>query len=131
MNRGLIIACLSRLDGVSMENKYLTVTALNKYIAYKFDTDMALRNVLVKAEISNFRISNGHLYFSLKDENSEIRAIMFSGYARRLKFMPEDGMTVLVTAQVTVYQKGGTYNLNVFQMQEVGRGEIYLNFLRL
>lgn len=114
-----------------MENKYLTVTALNKYIAYKFDTDMALRNVLVKAEISNFRISNGHLYFSLKDENSEIRAIMFSGYARRLKFMPEDGMTVLVTAQVTVYQKGGTYNLNVFQMQEVGRGEIYLNFLRL
>jgi len=59
------------------ENKYLTVTALNKYIAYKFDSDQALRSVLIKAEISNCRISGGHLYFSLKDENSEIRSIMF------------------------------------------------------
>lgn len=114
-----------------MENKYLTVTALNRYIAYKFETDVALRQVYVKGEISNFRISGGHLYFSLKDENSEIRAIMFAGYARSLKFMPEDGMTVLVNAQVKVYEKGGTYSLNVFEMQEIGRGEIYLNFLRL
>jgi exodeoxyribonuclease VII large subunit len=114
-----------------MENKYLTVTALNKYIAYKFDSDNALRNLYVKAEVSNFRISGGHLYFSLKDENSEIRAIMFSGQARKLKFMPADGMTVIVSAQVSVYQKGGTYNLNVYEMQEVGLGELYLNFLRL
>ena len=114
-----------------MENKYLTVTAINRYIAYKIDTDVALRNVLVKGEISNFRISGGHLYFSLKDEQSEIRAIMFAGSARTLRFMPEDGMTVLVKARVQVYEKGGTYNLNVFEMQELGRGEIYLNFLRL
>lgn len=114
-----------------MENKYLTVTALNRYIAYKIDTDIALRNVYVKAEISNFRISNGNLYFSLKDENSEIKAIMFSNYARSLKFIPEDGMTVVVSAQVKVYEKGGTYNLNVYEMKEIGRGEIYLNFLRL
>ncbi|NLD25953.1 MAG: exodeoxyribonuclease VII large subunit, partial [Acholeplasmataceae bacterium] len=114
-----------------MDNKYLTVTALNRYIAYKFDSDQALRSVYVKGEISNFRLSGGHLYFSLKDENSEIRAIMFAGQARRLKFMPMDGMTVLLNAQVTVYQKGGTYNLNVLEMDEIGLGELYLNFLRL
>lgn len=114
-----------------MENKYLTVTALNKYIGYKFETDNALRNVYVKGEISNLRISNGHLYFSLKDENSEIKAIMFGSNANRLKFMPIDGMSVLVNAQVSLYQKGGTYNLNVNDMHEVGLGEQYLNFLRL
>jgi exodeoxyribonuclease VII large subunit len=114
-----------------MENKYLTVTALNRYIAYKFDSDQALRNVFVKGEISNFRLSGGHLYFSLKDENAEIKAIMFAGQAKRLKFMPMDGMTVLVNAQVSVYQKGGTYNLNVLEMDEIGLGQLYLNFLRL
>lgn len=88
-----------------MENKFLTVTALNRYIAYKFDVDQALRRVDVRGEISNFRISNNHLYFSLKDENSEIRAIMFASYAKNLKFMPMDGMTVLLSAQVSVYQK--------------------------
>jgi exodeoxyribonuclease VII large subunit len=114
-----------------MENKFLTVTALNRYIAYKFDVDQALRRVDVRGEISNFRISNNHLYFSLKDENSEIRAIMFASYAKNLKFMPMDGMTVLLSAQVSVYQKNGTYNLNVFEMNELGLGESYLNFLRL
>lgn len=114
-----------------MENKYLTVTALNRYIAYKFDTDNALRSVYLKGEISNFRISGGHLYFSLKDETSEIRAIMFASQARILKFMPADGMTVLVEARVTVYQKNGTYSLTVNSMNEVGLGEYYLNFLKL
>lgn len=114
-----------------MENKHLTVTALNKYIGYKFDTDIHLQNVLVKGEISNFRISNGHLYFSLKDEESEIRAIMFAGAARSLRFVPTDGMKVLVTAQVSVYLKGGSYNLNVSKIEEIGLGELYLRFLQL
>ena len=112
-------------------NKYLTVTALNKYIAYKFDSDNALRRVMVQGEVSNFRISGGHLYFSLKDENSEIRAIMFASAARNLKFMPIDGVKVIVTAQVTVYQKNGSYNLTVSEMVEAGLGEQYLNFLKL
>lgn len=114
-----------------MENKYLTVSALNRYLAYKFDTDPTLRNILIKGEISNFRVSGGHLYFSLKDELSEIRAIMFAGAARRLVFMPTDGMTVMIRAQVIVYQKGGSYNLNVLAMEDAGLGDIYLNFLRL
>lgn len=116
---------------MNQENRYLTVTALNKYISYKFDADNHLRRVYIKGEISNFRISNGHCYFVLKDDNSEISAIMFQSYARGLKFKPQDGMTVLVEAQVSVYQKKGTYSLNVFQLDEVGLGQLYLNFLQL
>ena len=114
-----------------MDNKYLTVTALNRYLAYKFENDSALKNILIKGEIFNFRVSGGHLYFSLKDETSEIRAVMFSSAARRLNFMPADGITVIIKAHVAIYQKGGTYNLNVLEMDEAGLGDIYLNFLRL
>ena len=114
-----------------MENKYLTVTALNKYIGYKFETDFNLKNIDLKGEISNLRISNNHLYFSLKDDQSEIRAIMFASSARTLTFMPTDGMKVLVNADVTVYQKGGTYNLNVRKIEDAGLGDLYLKFLEL
>ena len=114
-----------------MENKYLTVTALNRYISYRFTNDPNLSYVEVKGEISNLRVSNNHLYFSLKDENSEIRAIMFSSYARTLTFMPSDGMKVIVTGSVTVYEKGGTYNINVRNIQDAGLGELYLQFLEL
>ena len=114
-----------------MENKYLTVSALNRYLAYKFDTDANLKNIHIKGEISNLRISGGHLYFSLKDEFSEIRGIVFASVARRLAFMPADGMTVLIRGSVTVYQKGGSYSINVTDMKEAGLGDIYLNFLRL
>ena len=114
-----------------MDNKYLTVSALNKYIGYKFDTDVNLKNINIKGEISNIRVSNNHLYFSLKDSQSEIRAIMFASSARSLSFMPTDGMKVLVNADVTVYQKGGTYNLNVRKIEDVGLGDLYLKFLEL
>lgn len=114
-----------------MEKKYLTVTALNKYIGYKIETDVNLQTVEVKGEISNLRISNNHLYFSLKDDQSEIRAIMFSSFARTLTFMPTDGMKVIVTAAVSVYQKGGTYNLNVRKIEDAGLGDLYLKFLEL
>ncbi len=120
-----------KLGKASMENNYLTVSALNKYIAYKFDTDNALRSVLIQGEVSNFRISKGHLYFSLKDEESEIRAIMFGSSAKSLTFIPVDGMMVLIKASVSVYTKGGSYSLNVVDMRQAGLGESYLNFLRL
>lgn len=114
-----------------MENKHLTVTALNRYISYKITNDINLKDINVKGEISNIRLSNNHLYFSLKDENSEIKAIMFSSYARTLTFMPTDGMKVIVTGDVVVYEKGGTYNLNVRKIQDAGLGELYLQFLEL
>lgn len=114
-----------------MENKYITVSAINKYIAHKFEIDTNLKDFKIKGEISNFKVSGGHLYFSLKDDLSEIRAIMFSSYARQLLFMPSDGMKVVVTADLTVYQKGGTYNLNVKKLEDAGLGDLYLEFLKL
>jgi len=114
-----------------MENRHLTVTALNRYISYKITNDVNLKNIDVKGEISNIRISSNHLYFSLKDENSEIKAIMFASYARTLTFMPADGMKVIVTGDVVVYEKGGTYNLNVRKIQDAGLGELYIKFLEL
>ena len=111
--------------------KYLTVTALNRYVSYKFESDEHLSKLYVKGEISNLRPSGGHLYFSLKDENSEISAVIFKSNVMKLKFTPTDGMTVLVEASLGVYQKKGTYNLTVTQMAEVGLGEAYLNFLKL
>lgn len=111
--------------------KYLTVTALNRYVNYKFESDAHLSKLYVKGEMSNLRPSNGHLYFSLKDENSEISAVIFKTNAMKLKFQPCDGMTVLVEASLGVYQKKGTYNLTVTQMAEVGLGEAYLSFIKL
>ncbi len=114
-----------------MENKYLTVSALNKYIAYKFDKDIHLQNVVLKAEISNIRLSNGIMYFVLKDEESEIDALMFSNNVNRLKFNPIDGATVLVSGKINVYVKKGRYSITVNTMEDIGLGEAYLNFIRL
>lgn len=114
-----------------MENKYISVSALNRYIQYKFDTDVHLQLVYLKAEISNLRLSKGILYFVLKDEESEIDGIMFQNVHTRLDFKPIDGMTVLVTGKVSVYQKRGRYSITVSQLEEAGLGDAYLNFLRL
>ncbi|MFA5542845.1 MAG: exodeoxyribonuclease VII large subunit [Bacilli bacterium] len=113
------------------ENKYLTVSALNKYISYKFDKDIHLQSVVVKAEISNLRLSKGILYFVLKDDESEIDALMFSNNVNRLNFKPVDGMTVIVTGKINVYIKKGRYSITISTMDDVGLGEAYLNFIRL
>ncbi len=89
-----------------MENeKYLTITALTKYISYKFDHDINLKNVLLEGEISNFKAnSSGHLYFTLKDENAQIQAIMFASAARSMNFRPVDGDKVYVKGDIRVYE---------------------------
>lgn len=115
-----------------MENKkYLTVTALNKYLAYKIDTDVNLRSFVILGEVSNARISKGHLYFVLKDEDAEISAVMFANYYNSLSFVVKDGMKVLVKCSLQLYQKKGTYNLQVTNMSEYGLGALYQNFLKL
>ncbi len=117
-----------------MENsnhKYLTVKALNKYIAYKIDSDPNLGFVYLQGELSNIRFSKEHLYFVLKDQDSEISGIMYSASASKLTFMPKDGMKVLVSGKVSVYQKKGTYNLTVVTMSEAGLGALYQDFLFL
>ena len=85
---------------IFLEDKYLTITQLNRYIKFRIDQDANLNNVFLKGEISNFKAhTRGHLYFTLKDENSRINAVMFQGNARGLKFSPMDGMKVLLVGK--------------------------------
>lgn len=111
---------------------YLTVKALTKYLKRKFDADPYLRNVMVKGEISNFKQhTSGHMYFTLKDDQARILAVMFSTMNRRLKFQPENGMQVLVKGEITVYEASGQYQIYVKEMQPDGIGELFLAFEQL
>ena len=115
-----------------MQNNYLTITQLSKYLKYKFDEDINLRKVYLKGEISNFKAhTRGHYYFTLKDENSRINAVMFSSSTSKLKFMPIDGMKVLVEGKVTVYEATGGYQIYVSDMLEDGIGNLYIAFEQL
>lgn len=115
-----------------MEDKYLTVTALTRYLKHKFDIDSNLRQVYLKGEISNFKAhSTGHYYFSIKDENSIIKAIMFNNKTKKLAFVPNEGMKVLVTGIVSIYETGGTYQIYVDDMVEDGVGNLHIAFLKL
>ena len=104
----------------------ITVTDLNKYIKEKIDKDEMLNNVLVKGEISNYKHHyTGHLYFTLKDENSLIKCIMFKSFASNLKFEPKDGMKVTIFGTVSVFERDGIYQIYCKAMQEDGLGSLY------
>ena len=112
--------------------RYLTVTALTKYIKYKFDHDHHLDEVLLEGEISNFKHnSRGHFYFTLKDENAQISATMFVSYSSKVTFVPHDGMKVFVKGNVSVYEPSGTYQINVKELKSDGLGDLYLKFEQL
>ena len=113
-------------------DKYITITQLTRYIKYKIDNDINLQEVFLKGEISNFKAhSRGHYYFTLKDENSRISAVMFATQAKKLKFMPEDGMKVLVTGKISVYEANGGYQIYVNDMLEDGVGNLYIAYEQL
>ena len=113
-------------------DKYLSVTALTKYLKYKFDVDEHLKIVYLKGEISNFKShTTGHLYFSIKDENSKINAIMFSANAKKIVFTPIDGMKVLVRGRITIYEATGNYQIYIDEMLEDGVGNLYIAFEQL
>lgn len=113
-------------------NLYLSVQALTKYIKRKFDADPHLKQVYVKGELSNVtHHPSGHLYFTLKDEKSQIRAIMFRSSAEGVKFFPKSGMNVLITGDVNIYEVNGQYQLYVKDMQPDGIGALYLAFEQL
>ena len=102
----------------------LLVSDINTYIKSVLTTDERLKFVRVKGEISNFKAyPSGHFYFSLKDQNSVISAVMFANYAKRIAFSPKNGDEVVVLASVDAYVPRGSYNLNVFEMEEVGLGQ--------
>lgn len=115
-----------------MKDNYITITQLSRYLKYKFDQDMNLTNVYLKGEISNFKAhTRGHYYFTLKDEGSRINAVMFASSVSKMKFVPMDGMKVMVTGKVTVYEATGGYQIYVNDMIEDGVGNLYIAYEQL
>ena len=115
-----------------MKPEAITVSFLNKYIKEKVADDEYLNNVYVKGEISNFKHHyTGHMYFTLKDENSLIKCIMFKSSTATLNFMPKDGMKVLVLGTVSVFERDGVYQIYAKAMKEDGLGDLYKQYEEL
>lgn len=114
-----------------MEN-YLTVSAVTKYIKRKLDMDSHLKGVLIRGEISNFKHHNrGHMYLTIKDDQARIQAVMFKGDNSRLRFVPEDGMNVLIEGDISVFERFGQYQLYIQRMEPGGIGALYVAFEQL
>ncbi|MCO7176599.1 exodeoxyribonuclease VII large subunit [Sporolactobacillus kofuensis] len=111
------------------QDRYISVTKLTRYIKQLMETDGNLQNVWLRGEISNYKKhSRGHLYLTIKDKNSRIRAVMFAGNARQLTFVPEDGMKVLVQGAVALYEPYGEYQIYIRDMEQDGLGRLYLAY---
>ena len=115
-----------------MMNEVVSVSQMNFYIKSLFEGDSNLNDVLITGEIANFKshFASGHLYFSLKDENASMRCVMFKGFAKNLKFSPENGTDVLVRGNITIYEASGQYQILVRDMQPLGEGILNLEFLQ-
>ena len=115
-----------------MQDKYLKISDLNDYIKSVFDENPYLKKVYLRGEVSNFKNhTRGHLYFTLKDDTSRISAVMFYSSAVSLKFVPEDGMNVLVEGRISCYPAQGTYQIYVDKMEPDGLGNLYIEFEKL
>lgn len=110
-----------------------TVSELNRYIAFQLKGDARLQGILLRGEISNFTCyrKSGHCYFTLKDDSSTVKAVMFAGYASKLRFTPRDGMGVIAIGSVGVYERDGAYQVYVNDLQPDGVGANYIAFLQL
>lgn len=112
--------------------KYLTVSAITKYIKHILENNEHLKKIYLKGEISNLtKHSRGHFYFTLKDDQAQVRCVMFQNYASRVNFNPKDGDKVLVLGQVSLYEAGGSYSLNIYTMELDGIGDLYLAYEKL
>ncbi|OEF95522.1 exodeoxyribonuclease VII large subunit [Vulcanibacillus modesticaldus] len=112
--------------------KIFSIIELTSYIKSVLDDDSVLANIWVRGEISNFtHHSSGHMYFTLKDESSRLRAIMFAGNNRFLKFIPKNGTKVLARGYISIYERDGQYQFYVQEMQPDGIGQLYLAFEQL
>ena len=109
-----------------------SVTELNNYVKRILESDENLKNVFVTGEISNFKNHySGHMYMTIKDEGGAIKSVMFSSYASRLKFVPENGMKVIILGSVSLYNKDGSYQLYITDMQPDGVGALNLAYEQL
>ncbi len=114
------------------DRRIATVTQINNYIKSIFEQMPVLSNIWIKGEISNLKMhSSGHIYLTLKDENSVIRAVMFRYSAEKLSFNPKDGTMVLARGKISVYERGGDYQLYIEEMEEFGKGDLYVQFEKL
>ena len=112
-----------------MQQEVISVTKLNEYIQSKLDSDSKLSNVALRGEISNYKMyPSGHHYFTLKDESSSLKCVMFRSYASKLRFRPENGMKVIAMGRVSVYPRDGTYQLYCSSMTMDGIGDLYAAF---
>ena len=113
--------------------KIISVSQLNYYVKSLLDNDPRLSSVFVTGEISNLtdHYRSGHIYFSLKDKNSVVRAVMFAGNARNLKFKPEEGMKVIALCRVSLYEATGGYQIYIEDMQPDGIGALTIAFEQL
>lgn len=115
-----------------MQDKYIKISDLNAYIKSIFDENSYLKKIYLRGEISNFKNhTRGHLYFTLKDDASRINAVMFYSSAINLKFIPEDGLNVLVEGRISCYPAQGTYQIYVDKMEPDGLGNLYIEFEKL
>ena len=115
-----------------MAQQVLSITQINEYIRGKLDSDQLLNGVAVRGEISNYKMyPSGHHYFTLKDENSALKCVMFKGNAMRLRFRPENGMKVIAMGKITVYPRDGAYQLYCTAMAMDGVGDLYAAFEQL
>lgn len=110
-----------------MARKVYTVNQLNKYLRQRFEEDIILQDIMIKGEISNFKVhSSGHCYFTLKDNLSGIKCVAFRANAMRFRFAPQNGMKVIATGYVSVYERDGNYQLYVQMLTPEGIGELAL-----
>ncbi|MBQ5474825.1 MAG: exodeoxyribonuclease VII large subunit [Lachnospiraceae bacterium] len=116
-----------------MENSVYSVTEINRYISNMFDNDFLMQQVSVKGEVSNCKYhSSGHIYFSIKDNNSLLNCIMFAGKRTTgLKFRMQEGDKVVIKGNIGVYENQGKYQLYASSIEKQGKGELYQKFLQL
>ena len=115
-----------------MENKVLSITQVNEYIRSFMDCDPLLSNVIVRGEISNYKLyPSGHHYFTLKDDNAALKCVMFKGNAFRLRFRPENGMKIIASGKISVFPRDGAYQLYCSTLTVDGIGDLHIAFEQL